>query len=327
MSFIGNKGEQSTSAEVTLLTALNTLTPSSSGFLRKTGTATFEQVAEAGTGDVTGASSSVNNSLVRFDGTTGKLIQSSDIIITDSDVMTGATSITSTAFIGALTGNSDTVTGFTPASGSLTLAGADALTITTTGATNSTLPLGTKTLVATDVATLSSLTSIGAIATGTWEATDVAITHGGTGASSLAAANIPTYASTITFTNKRITPRVTTEASSATPTINTDNTDLHSITALATAITNMSTNLSGTPTNGQKLWSDVRTPTEISDNYDSELVGNEAGLVGYWKFSNNGLDETANDNDLTNNNVATFSSDVPFDATVATDTGNMLLFF
>ena len=76
-----------------------------------------------------------------------------------------------------------------------------------------------------------------------------------------------------------------------------------------------------------RVWSDVRTPTEISDNYDSELVGNEAGLVGYWKFSNNGLDETANDNDLTNNNVATFSSDVPFDATVATDTGNMLLFF
>lgn len=48
-------------------------------------------------------------------------------------------------------------------------------------------------------------------------------------------------------------PRTTTETSSATPTINTDNTDIHTITALATAITSMTTNLSGTPVNGQKL--------------------------------------------------------------------------
>jgi len=55
------------------------------------------------------------------------------------------------------------------------------------------------------------------------------------------------------LTNKRITPRVGTEVSSATPTINTDNYDVFSITALATAITSMTTNLSGTPTNGDKL--------------------------------------------------------------------------
>lgn len=58
---------------------------------------------------------------------------------------------------------------------------------------------------------------------------------------------------TQTLTNKRVTSRVTTEASSATPTINTDNCDMHTITALAAAITSMTTNLSGTPTNGQKL--------------------------------------------------------------------------
>ncbi len=62
------------------------------------------------------------------------------------------------------------------------------------------------------------------------------------------------YASdTVTETNKRITPRVTSETSSATPTINTDNSDMHSITALAAAITSFTTNLTGTPTNGQKL--------------------------------------------------------------------------
>jgi lipoprotein-anchoring transpeptidase ErfK/SrfK len=68
--------------------------------------------------------------------------------------------------------------------------------------------------------------------------------------------NLSSYATktgTETLTNKRINPRVTTEVSSATPTINTDNSDMHSITALAVAITSMTTNLSGTPVNGQKL--------------------------------------------------------------------------
>lgn len=59
---------------------------------------------------------------------------------------------------------------------------------------------------------------------------------------------------TQTVTNKRITPRVGTTASSATPTINTDNVDWYIITALAVNITSMTTNLSGTPTNGQRLY-------------------------------------------------------------------------
>lgn len=58
---------------------------------------------------------------------------------------------------------------------------------------------------------------------------------------------------TQTLTNKRITPRYSSEASSATPTINTDNVDMHRITALGVAITSMTTNLSGTPVEGQKL--------------------------------------------------------------------------
>ena len=51
----------------------------------------------------------------------------------------------------------------------------------------------------------------------------------------------------------RVNPRVSTETSSATPTINTDNVDAHSITALALAVTSMTTNLSGTPVNFEKL--------------------------------------------------------------------------
>ena len=51
----------------------------------------------------------------------------------------------------------------------------------------------------------------------------------------------------------RLKARITTIVSSATPTVNTDNTDFVTITALAAAITSMTTNLSGTPANGDKL--------------------------------------------------------------------------
>lgn len=56
---------------------------------------------------------------------------------------------------------------------------------------------------------------------------------------------------TQTLTNKRITRRVTiTNAPGATPTTNTDNVDMIRFTGVATAITNMTTNLSGTPNDG-----------------------------------------------------------------------------
>lgn len=60
-----------------------------------------------------------------------------------------------------------------------------------------------------------------------------------------------------------------------------------------------------------RVWNDVRTSTEIADNYQKELVGNEAGLVGYWKFNDSALDETSNNNDLTLSGSPSYSSDVP----------------
>jgi hypothetical protein len=68
-----------------------------------------------------------------------------------------------------------------------------------------------------------------------------------------AAGSYITASSTDTLTNKRITPRVVTTTSSATPTINTDNVDMYGLTAQAVDITSFTTNLSGTPTDGQKL--------------------------------------------------------------------------
>ena len=51
--------------------------------------------------------------------------------------------------------------------------------------------------------------------------------------------------------------------------------------------------------NGQidevRIWNDVRTAAEISDNKDDELVGNESGLVAYYKMSD-GTGTTLTDN-------------------------------
>lgn len=60
--------------------------------------------------------------------------------------------------------------------------------------------------------------------------------------------------STQTLTNKRNTRRLTTtNAPGATPTTNTDNVDVMNFTGLDTAITSMTTNLSGTPSDGDLL--------------------------------------------------------------------------
>lgn len=58
---------------------------------------------------------------------------------------------------------------------------------------------------------------------------------------------------TQTLTNKRIQPRIGTTTSSTTPTINTDTVDEYHITAQAADITSFTSNLSGTPVNGQEL--------------------------------------------------------------------------
>ncbi len=96
--------------------------------------------------------------------------------------------------------------------------------------------------------------------TGSIGATGARVTKGwfadieSTNAPTVGGTALPTASSTTTLTNKRVTPRVGTTASSATPTINTDNVDYYSITAQAADITSFTTNLSGTPTDGQKLW-------------------------------------------------------------------------
>jgi len=84
--------------------------------------------------------------------------------------------------------------------------------------------------------------------------TDTSITRSAAGVIAVEGVVVPTVSSTSTLTNKRITSRVGTTTSSATPTINTDNYDIYSLTAQTVDITSFTTNLTGTPTDGQKLW-------------------------------------------------------------------------
>jgi len=113
--------------------------------------------------------------------------------------------------------------------------------------------------------------------------TPVTVSNGGTGAGSLTgivkangtsaytavtapSGTIVGTSDTQTLTNKRVTARTGSTASSATPTINTDNVDIYSITALAANITSMTTNLSGTPNDGDKLL------IRIKDNGSSRTI-------------------------------------------------------
>ncbi len=81
----------------------------------------------------------------------------------------------------------------------------------------------------------------------------------------------------VTLTNKRITPRVVTVTQAATPAINTDITDIASITGLAQSITSFTTNLTGTPVAGDRL------VVQITDD------GTPRGIVWGSKFIQSGV--------------------------------------
>ena len=85
-------------------------------------------------------------------------------------------------------------------------------------------------------------------------ASDTTLSRSSAGVLAVEGVVIPSISSTNTITNKRNTKRITTtNAPGATPTTNTDNVDIMAFTGLSAAITSMTTNLSGTPVNGDLL--------------------------------------------------------------------------
>jgi hypothetical protein len=146
-----------------------------------------------------------------------------------------------------------------------------------TGATGPTGPAGadgagTGTVTSVSVATANGLSGTVATATTTpaitlGTAINAMVKANGTGfLAAVAGTDYVTPAGTGTISNKRFTPRFGTVASSATPTINTDTVDTYSITALAVAITSMTTNLTGTPVQGDCLI------IEITDNGTARAI-------------------------------------------------------
>lgn len=80
-------------------------------------------------------------------------------------------------------------------------------------------------------------------------------TTGVTAKSTIAQIHAASAGTAETLTNKRMTARVGSTTSSATPTVNTDSYDIYKLTAQTADITSMTTNLTGTPVDGdQFMW-------------------------------------------------------------------------
>jgi hypothetical protein len=257
---------------VASVTAIPTVTgtPTSSNFLR--GDGTWATPAGSGTVTVVSSGSLTSTALVTGGGTTTlqtaaatATMDSSGNISTPGTVTIGSGASTAGAM--ALAQGTTQSTGTT----NITIQAPTSVTSyirTLPGAVGSTGYV--KETVSGSVQTESVVTSIpatdissGALSIGNNAATvgtvelgnttDTTLSRSAAGVLAVEGVVVDTVSATNTLTNKRITARVTSISSSATPTVNTDNCDCVTITALAVAITSMTTNLSGTPVNFDQL--------------------------------------------------------------------------
>ena len=148
------------------------------------------------------------------------------------------TAIEVTNEAGLTIGGSAISTIYSPIAGSASIVTTGALASGTIASGFGTINIGTSNAV-----------SCGSVELG--HADDTTLARSAAGVLAVEGVVIPSISSTNTLTNKRITSRVATFTTDATPDVNSDNYDAVTITAQAAAITDV--NVTGTPTNFQKL--------------------------------------------------------------------------
>lgn len=178
---------------------------------------------------------------------------------TGSGALVFATSPTLvTPAIGAATATSINGLTITSSTGTLTIANgktltaSNSITLAGTDSTVMTFPTTSASIARTDSA--QTFTGVQTFSSAPVLSTNTLTANGNLMTFPTSAQTIVGRTSTDTLTNKRITRRLTTtNAPGATPTTNTDNVDIMNFTGLATAITSMTTNLSGTPVDGDMI--------------------------------------------------------------------------
>ena len=207
--------------------------------------------------------------------------------------LTGTASININGTVGATTANtgafttlsaSSTVsgTGFStylaspPAIGSTAAAAITGTTITANtafaGPHNGTVGATTPSTGA--FTTLSASSTVSGTGFSTYLASPPAI--GGTAA---AAGTFTTLTATTNISSTRINPRaLALSANSATPAINSDTYDIVVITGQTAAITSFTTNLTGTPVNGQKLWVSITGTAAVAITWGASFEASTVAL-------------------------------------------------
>jgi len=120
-------------------------------------------------------------------------------------------------------------------------------------------------------ASTSATLGVGSVALG--HISDTTLSRNTAGVLAVGGVAVPTISSASTLTNKRVTKRVTTTTSAAAPAINTDVVDVYGLTAQAVDITSLTTNLTGTPTNGDQLLIYIVGTASRAINWGSSFEG------------------------------------------------------
>jgi len=199
-----------------------------------------------------GKSLTVSNTLTLAgtDGTTMTFpTTSATVARTDAaNTFTGVQTMTSPALTTAVINGATTGTGVATANTVSTLVQRDASGNFAAGTITAALT-GNASTATNLVVSTSSVVSLGTIELGA--ATDTTLSRSAAGVLSVEGVVVDTVSAANTLTNKRITRRIGTTTSTATPSIDCGLYDQYNITALAVAITGVT--VTGTPTDGQEL--------------------------------------------------------------------------